>query len=144
MTWGLKQLGIAALWQTTKGEDINVAVLDTGVHGEHDALSGRVKSFVVIDPLGRRITAEPAFDSGQHGTHVCGTIAGGKTPEGVSIGVAPAANLFVAGVLVGDATLATFPAHVTPKFATSAHIAFASLNQLVTQISWIKYEPRKK
>jgi hypothetical protein len=40
--------------------------------------------------------------------------------------------------LVGDATLATFPTHVTPKFATSAHIAFASLNQLVTQISWIK------
>jgi hypothetical protein len=46
--------------------------------------------------------------------------------------------------LVGDATLATFPAHVTPKFATSAHIAFASLNQLVTQVSWIHYEPRKK
>jgi nicotinamidase-related amidase len=46
--------------------------------------------------------------------------------------------------LVGDATLATFPAHVTPKFATSAHIAFASLNQLVTQVSWIKYEPQKK
>ena len=46
--------------------------------------------------------------------------------------------------LVGDATLATFPAHVTPKVATSAHIAFASLNQLVTQISWIKYETRKQ
>jgi len=46
--------------------------------------------------------------------------------------------------LVGDATLATFPAHVTPRFATSAHLALASLNQLVTQISWIKYEPRKK
>ncbi len=46
--------------------------------------------------------------------------------------------------LVGDATLATFPAHETPRFATSAHIAFASLNQLVTQISWIKYEPRKQ
>ena len=42
--------------------------------------------------------------------------------------------------LVGDATLATFPAHVTPRFATSAHIAFASLNQLVTQVSWIKYD----
>src|SRR5256885_2279808 len=42
--------------------------------------------------------------------------------------------------LVGDATLSTFPAHVTPRFATSAHIAFASLNQLVTQVSWIKYE----
>jgi len=42
--------------------------------------------------------------------------------------------------LVGDATLATFPAHATPRFATSAHIAFASLNQLVTQVSWIKYD----
>lgn len=45
--------------------------------------------------------------------------------------------------LVGDATLATFPAHATPRFATSAHIAFASLNQLITQISWIKYEPKR-
>jgi hypothetical protein len=40
--------------------------------------------------------------------------------------------------LVGDATLATFPANNTPKYATNAHISFASLNQLITQISWIK------
>ena len=46
--------------------------------------------------------------------------------------------------LVGDATLATFPAHSTPKFATSAHIAFASIDQLVTQISWIRYKPAAK
>src|SRR5690606_7934225 len=56
---------------------------------------------------GRRITADPTFDAGAHGTHVCGTIAGGQTPEGVHIGVAPQANLLVAGVLVGDATLRT-------------------------------------
>ena len=42
--------------------------------------------------------------------------------------------------LVGDATLGTFPAHVTPRISTSAHIAYASLNQLVTQISWIRYQ----
>ena len=40
--------------------------------------------------------------------------------------------------LVGDATLATFPANNTPKYATNAHISFASLNQLITQASWIK------
>jgi subtilisin family serine protease len=62
---------------------------------------------VLIDPLGRRIAANPPFDGGRHGTHVCGTIAGGKTSQGVSIGVAPEANLFVAGVLIGDATLLT-------------------------------------
>lgn len=44
--------------------------------------------------------------------------------------------------LVGDATLATFPAHTTPRVATSAHLAFASLNQLITQVSWIRYEDR--
>ncbi len=42
--------------------------------------------------------------------------------------------------LVGDATLATFPANDTPRYATNAHIAFASLNQLVTQTSWIKFD----
>lgn len=106
-TWGLERMGIPALWQTTRGEDINVAVLDTGVHGDHSALAGRLQSFVVVDPLGRRITANPAFDSGQHGTHVCGTIAGGTTPSGVSIGVAPAANLYVGAVLIGNSTLRT-------------------------------------
>jgi subtilisin family serine protease len=44
-------------------------------------------------------------DCYQHGTHVCGTIAGGKTPDGVSIGVAPETSLLVAGVLIGNATL---------------------------------------
>jgi hypothetical protein len=42
--------------------------------------------------------------------------------------------------LVGDATLATFPANDTPKFATNAHISYAALSQLVTQISWVKYQ----
>ena len=40
--------------------------------------------------------------------------------------------------LVGDATLATFPANSTPRFATNAHISFASLNQLVTQVNWVR------
>ncbi len=39
--------------------------------------------------------------------------------------------------LVGDATLATFPASDTPRFATNTHVAFASLNQLVTQVNWV-------
>ena len=49
VTWGLKQLDIHKLWQTTKtkGKNITVAVLDTGVHAEHPALAGRVKNFVV-------------------------------------------------------------------------------------------------
>jgi serine protease AprX len=107
-TWGLKQLGIPAAWETTaRGAGVRVAVLDSGVYGDHPALKDRVKKFVVVDPLGRRIETQPSFDSGQHGTHVCGTIAGGKTETGVAIGVAPEADLLVAGVLVGNATMMT-------------------------------------
>jgi nicotinamidase-related amidase len=43
-------------------------------------------------------------------------------------------NLF----LVGDATLATFPAVNTPRHATQAALAFASLNQMITQVSWVR------
>ena len=41
--------------------------------------------------------------------------------------------------LVGDASLATFPSNDSPRFATNAAISFAALNQLITQVSWIKY-----
>jgi nicotinamidase-related amidase len=43
--------------------------------------------------------------------------------------------------LVGDATLATFPANDTPKHATNAHVSYAALDHLITQISWVKYLP---
>ena len=46
--------------------------------------------------------------------------------------------------LVGDASLATFPANSSPKFATNAAISFAALDQLVTQVSWVKYQAPKK
>ena len=46
--------------------------------------------------------------------------------------------------LVGDATLATFPANSSPRCATTAAVSFAALNQLVTQVSWVRYEAAKK
>jgi hypothetical protein len=42
--------------------------------------------------------------------------------------------------LVGDASLATFPANSSPRFAVNAAISFAALNQLVTQVSWVKLD----
>jgi len=56
-----------------------------------------------------------------------------KTTAGYD-NLSPDFNVF----LVGDATVATFPANPDPRFATNAAISFASLDHLVTQISWIK------
>jgi len=39
--------------------------------------------------------------------------------------------------LVGDATLATFPAHDTPRYATTAAVSFAALDLFITQVSWV-------
>lgn len=127
LTWGLQQLEIPQLWKTTKGQGINVAVLDTGVYAAHPALKGRVKDFIIIDSLGRRIRSRPAYDCGQHGTHVCGTIAGGETPEGISIGVAPEANLLIASVLNCDATLQTLMEGIAWAVEKRANIINMSL-----------------
>lgn len=42
--------------------------------------------------------------------------------------------------LVADASLATFPANTSPRFAVNAAISFAALRQLVTQVSWIELD----
>lgn len=44
--------------------------------------------------------------------------------------------------LIGDATIATSPAHPTPRFATTASVAFASLDLFITQVSWITFDSK--
>jgi hypothetical protein len=44
-------------------------------------------------------------------------------------------------LLVGDATLATFPANTSPRFATNAALSLAALNHLITQVSWVAHRP---
>ncbi|HVC93089.1 MAG TPA: isochorismatase family protein [Pirellulales bacterium] len=51
--------------------------------------------------------------------------------------LSPDFNVF----LVGDATLATFPANPSPRFATNASISLASREHLITQASWIEINP---
>jgi len=43
--------------------------------------------------------------------------------------------------LVGDATIATFPAQPTPRFATTSAVCFAALNLFITQVSWVRPVP---
>jgi nicotinamidase-related amidase len=48
-------------------------------------------------------------------------------------------NVFI----VADATLATFPAAASPAYATNAAACFASLDHLITQVSWVEVVKRK-
>ena len=112
-SWGVEKIGALAVWGAygVKGTPVGtaeteppvkVAVLDTGVDATHPELKNKIINWAEFDAKGDRVRSVP-HDSGSHGTHVCGTIAGGsvRTPSSATpiVGVAPAAQLMVGLVL---------------------------------------------
>jgi len=99
VSWGLDRLRVPKLWgQGLSGKGILVGHLDTGVDGAHPALKGAIKRFAEFDLQGDPVPNAKPHDSGEHGTHTAGTIAGravGKT----AFGVAPGAQLASAMVI---------------------------------------------
>lgn len=49
-------------------------------------------------------------------------------------------NVFI----VGDATMATFPANASPRTATTAALSFASIDHLITQVSLVRYRGKQQ
>ena len=91
--WGLKLLNIPPLWLETKGEEIKVAVLDTGIALEHPDLKPALLE-------ARDFTRSPsgANDVQGHGTHVAGIVAARRNAHGI-VGVAPMTKIISAKVL---------------------------------------------
>jgi phospholipase C/subtilisin family serine protease len=105
-SWGLERLRILEVWEAGfKGKGILVGHLDTGVDSTHPALKGAVAQFAEFDLLGHQVPNAPAHDSGRHGTHTAGTIAG-RAVGSVSFGVAPEATLASALVIEGGNVVA--------------------------------------
>jgi subtilisin len=100
-TWGINALGVRKLWsEGFTGDGILIGHCDTGVDGSHVALKDAIAKYAVFDDLGRQLRTppKPPADTGQHGTHTAGTIAG-RPVSGKYIGVAPAAKLASATVI---------------------------------------------
>ena len=83
--WHLERLGAEELWAGwPQGADVLVAVIDTGVDGNHRDLD---------DNLIRWGDDDHRDDSGEHGTHVAGIIAAEEGNGVAGAGVAPQASL---------------------------------------------------
>ncbi len=93
-TWGLQKTGALAAWGAfgNRGKGVKVAVLDTGIDGDHPDLQGKIAGFAEFDDRGQQVPTTAAYDSGTHGTHVAGTVVGGNA-GGHWIGMAPDAKV---------------------------------------------------
>ncbi|MEV7370513.1 type VII secretion-associated serine protease mycosin [Streptomyces sp. NPDC090301] len=98
--WGLQALHTAEAWQTTKGEGITVAVLDTGVDDQHPDLEGSVLAGRDLVGFGAS-RGDRAW--ARHGTAMAGIIAGhGHGPDGGDgvLGIAPDARILPVRVIL--------------------------------------------
>jgi type VII secretion-associated serine protease mycosin len=93
--WDLDKMSVPDAWEQSTGADVVVAVIDTGVDGNHPDLSGNVLTgYDAIDD-----TEGGDSDGNGHGTHVAGTVAA-VTGNGEGIaGVAPDAKVLPVKVL---------------------------------------------
>ena len=67
--WALGKIGVSDLWDTSTGNEVLVAILDTGIDDEHLELAGQVTAEVDFTS-----SSSPSDQHG-HGTHVAGIIA---------------------------------------------------------------------
>jgi len=101
IAWGVAQIEAPTLWQQgLSGKGVLVAHLDTGIDGEHPSLKPAIAQFVDFDATGHAIDGAPMQDSGNHGSHTAGIIAG-RPFLGQQIGVAPGCQLASAAVIEG-------------------------------------------
>ncbi|MBD2771634.1 DUF5942 domain-containing protein [Iningainema tapete] len=110
--WNLHNIGVVGAWSTTKGKDITVAVIDTGITKVRDFVE--TKFVAGYDFVKDQVDAR---DDNGHGTHVAGTIAQ-STNNGYGVaGIAYEANLMPLKVLdeYGGGTVADIAAAI--KFA---------------------------
>lgn len=101
-SWGVKKIGALAVWGAygARGAGVRIAVLDTGVDPTHPDLTDKVTAWAEFAADGSMVPGSVAHDSGEHGTHVSGTIVGGDA-GGSWIGVAPEAEIAGGLVLTG-------------------------------------------
>jgi subtilisin family serine protease len=105
-SWGVERMNAEKVWQQgITGKGVVVGHVDTGVDAAHDALTDAIDAFVELDELGEVKAGAAARDSGQHGTHTAGIIAGRKF-NGLKFGVAPGAKLASAMVIEGGDVIA--------------------------------------
>ncbi|MBC3988958.1 type VII secretion-associated serine protease mycosin [Streptomyces sp. AC563] len=100
--WALDAIHAPDAWRTTRGEGVTVAVLDTGVDGDHPDLRGQVLQGKDMIGFGAR-RGDPSW--ARHGTAMAGIIAGrghGTGGDDGVVGVAPGVRILPVRVILEE------------------------------------------
>jgi subtilisin family serine protease len=92
--WSYKKLGITKTWKFTKGKNVKIAILDSGIDLNHPDLkhANIIKTINFIEPN------KPALDETGHGTFITGIIAAQNNNFGI-VGIAPEAEIYILKIL---------------------------------------------
>jgi len=139
--WSVDYIEAPSVWENgTTGEGVTIAIIDTGIDGDHPAFGGRVTKFADFI----RGQNETPYDDHGHGTHCAGTAAGGTVAidrhseqYDVALGVAPGANLIGAKVLdsEGSGNFSTILDGAQWAIDNGADVVSMSLGAYVTRDS---------
>ena len=152
--------GVDLVWQDTgyTGEGVTMAIIDTGIDGNHTALDDldddnttndpKIVAFydAINNPGATNGTEIFPYDDNGHGTHCAGITAGTGAPDYRHIGVAPRANLVGVKVLDGGGSgsfasvMAGMEWTVEKRHEFNIRAASMSLGALTGAIEWTSSE----
>ena len=152
--------GIDLVWQDTgyTGDGVTMAIIDTGIDGNHTALDDldddnttndpKIVAFydAINHPEATNGTEIFPYDDNGHGTHCAGITAGTGAPNYQHVGVAPRANLVGVKVLDGGgsgsfaAVMAGMEWTVEKRHEFNIRAASMSLGALTGAIEWTSSE----
>ena len=122
MGWEITKFDIPKYWQQSRGEDVVIAVIDTGVDFNHEDLKNNIitgKNFVELN--------KEHMDICGHGTHVSSTIAAQNNGCGI-VGVANKAKIMPIKGLDDNGSGSTNSIVSSIKFAADSGVDFITMS----------------
>jgi type VII secretion-associated serine protease mycosin len=95
----LDDYGFTSAWESSQGEGVKIAIIDTGIDSTHPSLQGAVVGGTDMSGLGSTDGQTPVGSNSYHGTMVASIAAGRGESE--IIGVAPKAELLSVSIAFG-------------------------------------------
>ncbi|MGI6879831.1 S8 family serine peptidase [Microbacterium sp. gxy059] len=138
----LEEYGIADAWETTRGEGVRIAVIDSGVASDipelDDAVVGGADMSGVGDPEGRMPLGDNALTR-SHGTYVASVAASRGLPDDAGmIGVAPEAEVLAISLGFGSVSEVPFSDQVADAihWAVDNGADVINLSFTINQPTW--------